>query len=308
MHVWETNGSTSSQTYTAFGLTISSCIALPELLKGAGSPDVRIAYGAVPEALAGAVRKGVRYEAAPGKLLLIVDGVARFLVREGKEIVVERHTDVHDDDIRLFLLGSVFGALLHQRGVLALSASAVDIGTGGVVFLGKHGVGKSTLAAAFHANGYSVLADDLCAVSFREDGVPMVIPAFPQVKLWPDALERLSLDATLLPRVRPALEKRALPLEEGFAAKPRPLTRLYVLEGSNNATLRLTPVPGIARFKTLMLLTYRSQFLEGLGVGASHFKCVASLAMRFPMIGASRSTTPPMLDELVALIEGDCHV
>ena len=64
-------------------------------------------------------------------------------------------------DIRVFLLGSCLGALLHQRGVLALHASAIETDQGAVLFMGDSGMGKSTTLQAFIKRGYKMLADDI---------------------------------------------------------------------------------------------------------------------------------------------------
>ncbi len=58
-----------------------------------------------------------------------------------------------DDDVRLFLLGSVMGAVLHYRGVTPLHGNGFVHEGGAVLVLGNMGVGKSTLAAALVKKG-----------------------------------------------------------------------------------------------------------------------------------------------------------
>ena len=116
-----------------------------------------------------------------------------------------------------------------------MNASAIATERGSAVFMGLSGAGKSTLAAGFHKRGYRVLTDDLCAISFRA-GQPMVWPAYPQLKLWPNVLRKLGVDPGPLRRVRPELEKRGLPLGESFASEPRAPIRLYILRRSHRAT------------------------------------------------------------------------
>ena len=92
---------------------------------------------------------GLCFRTAPSLFVLPVDGVARCLVREGREIVVERARD-GDGAVIAFLLGSVLAAWLQQRGVLAVHAGAVQ-------FAGHAGQGKSTLL------GSSSCADTACS-------------------------------------------------------------------------------------------------------------------------------------------------
>src|SRR5215510_9302338 len=127
--------------YTAFGLCLATEFPCPELAPGRGSPDVRIRYGVVPAQLTAAKKIGAHYQAAPGQLLLTIDGVARFLVQDGAEIIVERAPESDDDSLRLFLLGSVIGALLQQRGTLTLHSSVIEVDGGCVGFMGHSGAG-----------------------------------------------------------------------------------------------------------------------------------------------------------------------
>jgi hypothetical protein len=116
-------------------------------------------------------------------------GIGTFLVRDGREILVDPDPDAGDALLQLALLGPVLAALLQQRGDLVLHASAVEIDGAAVGFLGGRGAGKSTMAAALLRRGYPLLTDDILAVSL-EDGSPRVLPGFPQLKLWPDAVAR----------------------------------------------------------------------------------------------------------------------
>jgi len=115
---------------------------------------------------------------APGVLHLIVDRVARYLIRDGKEIVIDRDPEANDDDVRLFRFGSAFDSLIHPRGILAQHGSVIVVGSGCVVFLGHSGAGKSTLTNAFRNTSHSILADDICATVISESGAIEVLPAY----------------------------------------------------------------------------------------------------------------------------------
>src|SRR5262249_42847204 len=144
------------------------------------------------------------HEGTPGQLICHVAGVASMLVRDGNEIVIDRAPNSTDEDIRLFLLGSAFGALLHQRGVIVLHGSTIKINEdAAILFVGHSGMGKSTLAAVLHRRGYPWIGDDVCAITFGTDGTPFVAPAYPQTKLAPDALDHLGIDGSSLRPVRP---------------------------------------------------------------------------------------------------------
>ena len=237
--------------YAAFGLTFASDLRCPELLPGQGEPDVTITLGSVPSTLPDAVQSGVRYQAAPGRLLLRVDDVARYLVRDGAEVVIDPHPEADEDDVRVFLMASALGALLHQRGLLTLHASAVKVGEGCVAFLGRSGIGKSTLAMAFRQRGYPVLTDDLSVVTFDDAQRALVTPGYPQAKLWRDTLARFAMDPDALRPIRRRLEKRAVPLNGHFHRHPLPCRHVYVLTSANRDELTLKPLTGPAVFLAL---------------------------------------------------------
>ncbi|MCP4753982.1 MAG: hypothetical protein GY866_24115 [Proteobacteria bacterium] len=119
---------------------------MPGFRKGVPTDDVSIRLGTMPTDF-DAVEEGVRCAVAPGRMGLTVDNVAMYLVRDGREIVVESADGADGDSIRLFLLGAPLGALLQQRIVLSLHAGAVVIEDGVVVVAGISGIVKSTILA-----------------------------------------------------------------------------------------------------------------------------------------------------------------
>ena len=292
-----------SYSYNAFGLGICSEIEFDQLVPGAGKADVVVRLGQVPDRLKSPTGQGVLYQTVARQFLLNIDGVARFLVSNGSEILIDPAPNTDADTIRLFLFGSVFGALLHQRGVLLLHASAIVAPAGAVVFAGSSGCGKSTLACAFHQKGYLILADELCAIG---TGVSLpVSPGNPFLMLWADALQRLGLDRLGLRAVRPNLEKYILPLGDDFATEATPLHAVYILEASNSRLSAPTPIKGLKKIEALTGTTYRPRFVEHMKHEGEHLRQITEVASRARVARVNRPHGSLQVDELVDLIQED---
>ena len=131
-----------------FPFTISSDIDLGARVAAAmveRDPDVTIRAGDVPSSLEKVEEEGVSYQLKRGEFLLNVPDGSRLFVKDGRTITYSRGPETGDRDLTLFILGSAWGALCYQRGLLPLHASAV-IRDGKVhAFTGQSGAGKSTL-------------------------------------------------------------------------------------------------------------------------------------------------------------------
>lgn len=234
-----------------------------------------------------------------------LEKVGAFLVRGGREIVVDAARDVEDRVLRLSILGPALALLLHQRGFLVLHASVVARGGEAVAFLGDSGWGKSTIAAALHAKGYDFVADDVAAITLGPDG-PHVLPGYPQAKLWPDAATLLGETPESLPLLHPRFDKRGWRTARGFSSDPRRLVRTYVLApGSTPVIERLEPRE--ACFE-VMSHWYGHRFGAGLlkaGSAAVHLRQCVELAGRVPMRRLRRSGGPSTLLQLADLVDYD---
>ncbi|WP_269747040.1 sulfotransferase domain-containing protein [Elstera litoralis] len=239
----------AAMTYALCGLRIVSELPLPDLLKWNGDdrvPDVEIRLGTVPDRLERPVFEGPLLQVgADGDCRYAVAGVAAYYVENGRHVTIQPYMDPTAPDVRVFLLGSVFGFLCHSRGLVPLHAGCVEINGRAVAFAGASGVGKSTLTAAFLRRGYRVLADDVTVVEVAAPGGPRVLPSFPRIKLWRDSLDGLGLCADGLERSRAQLEKFHLRVEGCFSAEPLPLAAIYHLTmASDPRHAGFTPVRG----------------------------------------------------------------
>ena len=195
--------------YRVSGLLVSSQIDLPGLIANPvmnDTPDVTIRHNAVPHTLEGVTSKGPTWEIAGDQFLLRIIGIARFLVTGGRDIAFELEDGATQDDIAIFLIGTVFGILLHQREHIVLHASAVRVGSKAVLFCGPSGAGKSTIAAALGQRGYQLLNDDVCAIAMTEN-IPTVHPGWAPDQAAGARIEKLDLAERQGGRVRTRLEK-----------------------------------------------------------------------------------------------------
>ena len=180
--------------YRVAGLSVASEIELPGAIptRPAPEPEVTVGAGPVPQALPEAGTHGLNWEMCAGtdgdpdgaRFLLRVPGIARFLLTAGRDIRFEADAGIGPADIAIFLLGTAFGILLHQRGQIVLHASAVRVGGSAVLFCGASGAGKSSLAAALAQRGFPVVTDDFCALDFDGADAPVVQSDGRQLKLW----------------------------------------------------------------------------------------------------------------------------
>ncbi len=293
--------------YKAYQLNIHAEFPISEFPAGDETcpPDVVIRQGSVPAALENVTGKGVLYQATANKFLLNMSDLARYLVQDGNEIIVEPAPDSLESDVRVFLLGSCIGALLHQRGILVLHAGAIYTDRGAVLFCGPSGIGKSTLLGELLRRGYKMMVDDVCGVVLDPAGYPQVLPGYPRTRLWTDSARKLEQDINEMVRTRPNLEKYERQAPQQYWDKPAPLHRIYLLTSSNQDELHLTPAPPIQTFGIVLHHTYRQQFLDGLEMRAPHFSLVSAVAKHSGVTRVTRPSYPFRLTELADLIEQD---
>jgi hypothetical protein len=242
-----------SYSYCAYGLFISSDIAIPGLYPlndGEIRTDLSFEAGPEPKWASDAFRLPSRFfhkelvETATHDPDLIVtalgegdffelqysDGVRIVLDRAAGRMWGQWSPPLTVEDFATYFLGPVMGFVLRRRGLTALHASSVSVGGHAVVFSGEAHAGKSTTAAALALRGVSVLCEDISAVN-EKGGSFWVESGYPRICLWPDSVRKLLGAENALPRLTPTWEKCYLALDDvqaRFEPQKRPLGAVYL--------------------------------------------------------------------------------
>jgi hypothetical protein len=284
-------------------LIIASQMLLPELHpisdENGQLVDVEVLLGNVAPVLEGGdpIEDGVF--ACENELLLDRE-VARYLISGGRRIVIEPKAGSSDKEIRAYLLGSAFGAIYHQRGLLPLHANALELDGQAFAFVGPSRAGKSTLAAQFQRLGLRVLCDDVCMVTLDPHGKAIAWPGVPRIKLWIDAVIALGQDPTGLERIFDEEEKFSLPVGDSAARGPIPLARVYALRRSDldvpSSPIRLY---GANAVTAIMQNTYRLEFARPLRRMAAQFANAVAVSRSAEVFDAPRRWGQDTLKEEV---------
>lgn len=266
--------------YRLFGLRVASELRLPLLSAEPGRADVTIRRGHVAE------------EGA-----LVIPEVARFAVRGGSGIVVDASEDVPESNVRLYLLGSAMGMLLHQRGMLPLHANAVEVDGAAIAVMGGSGAGKSTLAAWLHDRGHRLISDDVCVIG--GEGELRAFAGVPRLRLWGAALDAFGRSRAGLERAYAGddeWDKWDLPVaDDAVAGEGLKVRALYVL--ADGSAVRISSLTGAAAAEAVIANTYRGEFVEQ-GKAAAHWAACLRLIGKVPVFRIERPWDLTRLDAL----------
>ncbi len=274
--------------YLFWGLRVDSEFELPEwepylVPKAEGGVDVRFVRGEPP----GCARdpEAVTFECRDDEALLGFPAAGWFRVTPSR-IEVSPAPDAGARELRLFLLGSAWGALCYRRRLVPLHASAVVAGQRAIAFAGPSGSGKSTLAWSLSLHGHRVLTDDLCRVEVDPGGRPVVWPGAPWVKLWKEALDALGVSHDGLERDHFRMEKFHLSTESPPGPDPVPLHAIYLLEWGEELLERLD---GREALRQLVAgATYRPELLGNEALMGGHWSRCLDLVRRVPIFRLRR--------------------
>ena len=300
----------SMTAYRLAGLRIVSDMPLPGLTPcngdGVAAADqVVIRRSRVPEALAPVRKIFANGQCNEHEFLLNIPDVGRYLVRQGTEILVEPAPYSATEELHGYLLGTMLGVLCHQRGIMPLHASAIDVADGCVAFVGESGAGKSTLVAALAARGHQIMTDDLCFLRVGDEQNVEGWPGIHRIRLWEDSMSALGIDEAGAERVWRRWNKYYIPVRPPQdPVKPRRVRRIYQLHAARDArSARVERLQGAAAIEVLMQHVYRLGLAEYMGYKPAAFMICAAMASHVPVFRFSRPLRFGVLRQGLELLE-----
>jgi hypothetical protein len=299
--------------YKICGLRVASDFPLTGLQtcppdEAGSSDEVRIRRAPIRQQLAPTMatfRDGQYVGRYDGRELLIdIPAAGRFLVRSGKEIVVDPVPSSDDDELSAWLLATAFTLLCHQRGITPLHASAIDLADGCAVFAGDSGDGKSTIIAALAQRGYPVVCDDVCFLQPGPDGYVRVWPGLCRIRLWEDAKAALGYESAGLERETHGRSKYLIPVTPPEnLAQPRRLHRVYELRSTDSGAPGVTRLRGAAAVEVLMQNVFGRHGAEYMGYKPQAFFTCAAAAAEVEVFRFSRPLGFEFFEKGIDLLE-----
>jgi len=287
--------------YKLFGLTIDSFFPLLQTEAKRPSVDIVIERGkAYPPNKWH--YKGATIYVNESEIFYSASGVANFIVRNRREIIVDPCPDVDKRKLRHVLFGEVLALLLHQCGLLVLHATGLAIEGKATILLGMRGAGKSTLALALCRLGATVISDDITVIQVNNGGALSVLPGISQLGLWPDAVRACGYDPERLPNVFDGTDKRVMRTTDTSKNAPFTPKRIYKIEESMAVDMeRLTPQEA---FRVLVGNTYWFGLVHALDP-ETHFAHCASVAAQTDVFRLRRPGTLDLVNEVAQHIIKD---
>ncbi|MCI2255187.1 aldolase [Domibacillus sp. PGB-M46] len=291
--------------YKAFGLKIFSEIPLPELdqvITADGQADIWVRKADLTAQWAKERSAEDIVTVKENFIMFEIPGTAIFLIKNGNQIFISPVAGSCEDAIRLYVLGTCMGAILLQRKVLPLHGSVIAIEGKAYAIVGDSGAGKSTLAASLLKKGYKLLSDDIIPVSFSEENNPLVLPTYPQQKLWQESLNQFGVESSQYKAITERETKFTIPVADHFINEPMPLEAVFELVKSKNQETQLLRIENMKRFFTLFNHTFRNSFVRRSGLMEWHFAASAKLVNKVDLYQLSRPVSRFTAFELTDLL------
>jgi len=230
-----------------------------------------------------------RLQINEAEFAITVDGVATYRVKDGCKIWVSPHKGADQSTVQLFLNGSVFGAVLHQRGIIPFHGCSFEYEGKIIMICGRSGVGKSSVTAAFCQKGAHFINDDITPVSI--DGSSITItPIRSQMKLWDDSLKVLKIENKDLKNIRPSIQKFYVPFSNTYESKLC-LNTIVVMGTHERDNYEVSRPTGVEKYDLLRKNTYRKLYLRGMPQTAkNYFKQLLKLTETIEVIQILRPT------------------
>ena len=219
----------------------------------------------------------------PSGYLLRVPGLADFEVSaDGRTVVAHPTGETDPATVEHLYLNQLYPLALSRQGRPAFHASVVAVPGGCLAFLGRSGLGKSTLAAAFALAEDAFLTDDALIVD-DSAGAVLALPGHASLRLWEDSVEALVRPGTALASHIGYSDKARLLAGEALPHCPaaRPLRAAYVLQDEGSEEVSIRPLSGAER----QLAWVRNSFLLDItdrDLLARHFDWTHRIAGKVP--------------------------
>jgi hypothetical protein len=304
--------SSEEERHCCFGFHVSSSCSLKLLRRGSGQETLEVVESARP--FEAPLQETLFFEwtlrdpsADVTARLYGRDGIFQFWTSDAGWFRIDpaaRKIEVsdHEDEIRREqrLWGIPTALCYMERGDFALHAAAAEVDGRAIVLAAPGRFGKTTLALAFHRQGYRLLTEDTACCRLVPE--PSLLPGPTSIRLRPDMFDGQAPPGTTVVSARTDRIHLALDSDRIGNGRQVPIRALVFLRESAEGT-SLERVKTGAAIRDLWTLNFRFQ---NESQRSRSFSQLASFASAVPVWNLYRPFRASNLDEIVTRIVDAC--
>ena len=269
--------------YHLAGYVFESNIQIPELVPTKDLPDCKIIVSkAISNDIPASALEADFFSDPSRSLVCFFRKHMGFVSVKNKYILEYVPPETFTEaEIRMNILGSVAAIMATSLGYVSLHASCVIMNGKAVLFCGKSGAGKSSIAAYFHSKGYPVFSDDVTPIKSSLNQVSQVYSSVPRINLSSFLLEILGEDEIGLEQIQTKRLKFALPMHHLNPEEKYPIGAIIFPEfneGACNIEIRLGMRKKSELFKHVFRKRLSAQVL-GPTLKKKVFELISNVAM-----------------------------
>lgn len=289
--------------YMIFGYRVRSDFELNAYACEFDEPEIIVENGQVSCINEELEEDGFYFSLVEDLIAFYVPDVGTYEIRNGNIITVEPDNGVPLQELSVFILGSAFGFLMHQKKVYPLHGSTVDLGNRCITLVGHSGAGKSSLASGFVDKGYKLISDDVSRIEYI-DSNHYVYPSYPSQKIWKDGAHHLALQYDPENRVMRQIDKFYINSLERFSDSRKPLAGIIEIVPSEVHTPVLIQLEKPAVLNALITHSYLQEVIGGKTDVGAHLRFCSRLCESVPVYRIMRPYEGfSVLDQVDAIME-----
>jgi hypothetical protein len=293
--------------YHLAGYVFETNIYLPELTKAKDDAICTLMY--CKEAPAGILQQpevhSYCYNVELGIACLYKKANGSVFIKNNKQLDYVPPSYFNKTNIRQSVLGTVGLIMSASQGYTAFHGACVIINGKAVLFCGKSGSGKSSIAAWFYYHKYTILSDDVTYIN-ESDNVVTAYASVPRIKLSAQVLQLFNKNPTGLQQVEGPKLKYALSIATSSAPNGHKVSAIVFLDFENNK-LELKSVNGGLKAEKLFYNLHRKKDAVFIS-SAKHLNMLTSnICAKVPMYSFVRPDSVSSFHESFIFIEKCLH-
>ena len=224
--------------------------------------DVRIEITTIKKEVATPLYDDGFFRLNQNEFSMDVENVGWFYAANGKYISMVLNPKATQENIELYLNGSTYGAILHQRKIMPMHASCFVFNNKGIMLCGESGAGKSSLTAAMVFDGNAFLTDDVTPILLSDEEL-FIWTLSDRIKLWEDSLLQLNKEKKGLSRIDPETDKFYFPIAS-YKNSTFPLNHIFLISFHEKSEIKFQKLTGAEKVTALRNEIYRLEYLHGM--------------------------------------------